>query len=188
MGGHRAGEVASETAIDALHSHLSAAHPQADIAEILDATNSQVFDAMLAPFGRPGMGTTIAGFWLCAGRAKAFNIGDSRIYLLREGRLKQVSVDHTPDLHSRPNRRSHLLTQSLGGTRFKIPLQPHIADLDLLAGDRILICTDGLSDMVADVRIEAILRENLEQPARALVDAAMGAGGEDNITVVVAEF
>ena len=186
MGGHSAGEVASETAIDALHELLAATVAQSDLFEIIEEANSRVFEVMQAPAGRPGMGTTIAGFWLNHEQLKIFNVGDSRVYLHRGGRLKRMTVDHTPATSA--GRRSHLLTQSLGGTAFRVPLQPHIEELKLSAGDKIILCTDGLTDMVPDPTIEEVLQSNPDHPARALAAAAMHGGGKDNITVVVAAF
>lgn len=185
MGGHCAGEVASETAIDALHELLVDAVACPDLFELIEEANSRVFEVMQAPAGRPGMGTTIAGFWISDGRLKIFNVGDSRVYLQRGGRLKQMSVDHTP---ATGGRRSHLLTQSLGGTAFRVPLKPHIEEIQFTAGDKIILCTDGLTDMVADSAIEEVLQSNPDHPARALAAAAMHGGGKDNITVVVAVF
>ena len=128
----------------------------------------------------------MAGFYRAAGRLAVFNVGDSRVYILRGHRLELLSVDDT--LPRRAPGRSNALTQSLGGTSQPVPLDPHVASIEPVAGDRLLICTDGLTDMLDEEAVCARLRAVTENPAAALADAAVDAGGRDNVTVVVAAF
>jgi protein phosphatase len=185
MGGHGAGDVASSVALDTLCSLFGTDGPS-DIHSVIAEANWAVFAAMDKPSGRRGMGTTLAGFCLAAGRLTIFNVGDSRVYILRGDRLELLSVDDT--LPRRASGRSNALTQSLGGTFLPVPLDPHVASVVPAVGDRLLICTDGLTDMLDEEAICARLRAVSHNPAAALADAAVDAGGRDNVTVIVAAF
>jgi serine/threonine protein phosphatase PrpC len=126
------------------------------------------------------MGTTVVGLLLSATRAVWFNVGDSRIYRHRGGRLEQLSVDDVP---SGP--RSGLITQTLGGSPGFLPMAPHIGEEDLVLPSRWLLCSDGLTDMLGDAEIERALAASDEDALRALFTAAMQAGGADNISIVL---
>ena len=128
----------------------------------------------------------MAGFRRAGGAVSVFNVGDSRVYLARDGGLSLLSVDDT--LPRRAAGRSHALTQSLGGTSVPLPLHPHVVSVEPVAGDVLLVCTDGLTDMLGDAEIVASLLAGTANPAAALADAAVEAGGRDNVTVVVTEF
>jgi protein phosphatase len=188
MGGHGAGEMASEVAVESLNVLMASAGGPSDLGWIIEDANRQVFDAMHAPGGRPAMGTTVAGIWIEDRRVNVFNVGDSRIYVVAEAGIRRVSVDHTPARGLPDGRRSHALTQSLGGTSLRLPLQPHIEALSLESGQTVVICTDGLTDMLTDQFIGAILRTRPTHPAVSLAEAAVRAGGRDNVTVIVASF
>jgi protein phosphatase len=132
------------------------------------------------------MGTTVVGAMLTGVDALVFNIGDSRAYSMRRNRLIQQSCDDTFDTSAkRPWPRSHALTQSLGGTLSRRPLQPHIKKLALTEEDQLLLCSDGLTDMLKEEEIVRLLVRNPENPAETLVAAALDAGGTDNVTTVV---
>lgn len=188
MGGHGAGDVASETAVDALEVLLDSSVEPVDLTRIIEAANGKVFEAMHGPLGRPAMGTTVAGMWIAGVDATIFNVGDSRVYLLTAAGLRMISVDHTPVRSISDGRRSHALTQSLGGTPVRAPLKPHLETIRPAPGEIVILCTDGLSDMIGDDRIASLLRAAPSHPAAALADAAVEAGGRDNVTVVVAFF
>jgi PPM family protein phosphatase len=127
-----------------------------------------------------GMGTTIAGLLLRGGEAVWFNIGDSRVYAVREGRLVQLSVDDVP-----PGPRTGIITQTLGGAPFFMPVDPHMGQTALSVPSRWLLCSDGLTDMLPDSEIEQILAQTDEHALRALFTRAMAAGGADNISIVL---
>lgn len=187
MGGHGAGDVASSIAVDEVDRLLST-RGAADLRAVVDEANQRIFAAMTGPSGKQGMGTTIAGICQRGPRLTVFNVGDSRIYLLRDGGLTRLSVDDTPAQKLSGGRRSHALTQSLGGTVMPLPLRPHIAGVEVRAGDVVVVCSDGLTDMLDDEKIALLLANALDHPAAALAQAAVEAGGRDNVTVVVTAF
>jgi serine/threonine protein phosphatase PrpC len=184
MGGHDAGEVASGVALSAIEAGLPDVRSPQDVAALLDAANLRVFEAMYGERGRPGMGTTIVGALLFDDRALIFNVGDSRAYRLFAGRMIQLSDDHSLGATA-SGRRSPLLTQSLGGTMSRRALSPRTVLVDLSDASEFLLCSDGLTDLIPDDEIAAIITRNREDPARALVNAANDAGGSDNITAVI---
>jgi serine/threonine protein phosphatase PrpC len=179
MGGHAGGEVASRYAIKRL-----AAEPvgegAADVVTRLALINAELYQTMKAVPALRGMGTTVAGLLLTATRAVWFNVGDSRIYRERNGRLAQLSIDDVP-----PGPRSGIITQTLGGASTIVPIAPHFGEEDLVLPSRWLICSDGLSDMLGDAEIECAMAASDEDALRALFTAAMAAGGADNISIVV---
>lgn len=184
MGGHMRGEVASSLVIDCIAQHIGEVAGERDINQLLFEANTRLFQAMAAPGGSPAMGSTVVGFVASARHGWIFNVGDSRAYVMVAGRLHRVSQDHTPG-RSVTGMRSHALTQSLGGTLTPRPLSPHVARLELASIEAILLCSDGLTDMVEDEEIEAVMLRMHDDPANALVNAALDAGGVDNVTVVV---
>lgn len=141
-----------------------------------------------------GMGTTLTALSLIAAEAFLVHVGDSRAYLLRQGRLEQLTTDHThaqelvdqgllrPE-EVRTHRLRHVLTNVLGGTP---GVESELLKFRLADGDRLLLCTDGLSDQVRDERIAELLGQaaNPDEACQALVEAALTEGGRDNITVV----
>jgi serine/threonine protein phosphatase PrpC len=179
MGGHAAGEVASRYAIKRLAAE-SIAGGEEDIAAALRAINAELYQTMAAAPSFRGMGTTVAGLLLTASRAIWFNLGDSRVYRHRDGRLEQLSVDHVP-----PGARSGVITQSLGGSFAFMPISPHIGAEDLAVPSRWLLCSDGLSDMLDLDEIEHAMAATDEEAVRALFLQAMDAGGDDNISIIV---
>lgn len=188
MGGHGAGEIASDIAVQSLAGLLSSARSPTQIAGAIQTANHAVHDAMSMPGGRPAMGTTVVGVRLGTDTCTFFNVGDSRAYVMRGRELRMLSVDHTPTAGRAIGARSHALTQSLGGTLSRRVLTPHIENVAILPGDTVLLCSDGLTDLIDDDGIAIILRKVSRHPAAALVDAALDAGGRDNVTVAVVAF
>jgi protein phosphatase len=186
MGGHEAGDVASRIAVDAVYRVIRQVTCAADIEEMLDGANRDLFAAMHSGVGRPGMGTTIVGARWAAHEVLIFNLGDSRAYWVGPEGLAQVSRDDTLDAHDfRGRARSHVLTQCLGGTSRPTPLQPQVKSLPWVSDASLLVCSDGLTDMLSDDEIAPILAQNADNPAKRLVAATLDAGGHDNVTVVV---
>ena len=180
MGGHAAGEVASRYAIKRL-----AAEPfsgsAAAVSGTLGTINAELYQSMAADRSLLGMGTTVVGLLVTARRVVWFNVGDSRLYRVRGGELVQLSVDDVP-----PGPRSGMITQTLGGAPAFMPISPHVGAADLSPPSRWLLCSDGLSDMLADAEIERAMASSDEDALRALFTQAMQAGGVDNISIIVA--
>jgi serine/threonine protein phosphatase PrpC len=195
MGGHRAGEVASATALESLRAAVAAGRPLRDA--IVDA-NDAVLEKSVSDQQLRGMGTTLtAGTLGTDGNLVIGHVGDSRAYLFRGGELTQITDDHslveemvrtgelTPEqAESHPQR--SIITRALG---IDPEVEVDVYPVQLGVGDRVLLCSDGLTTMVRSEDIAGIL-EREPDPGRAaqlLVDAANAAGGEDNITAVVVE-
>lgn len=201
MGGHAAGEVASAVAVETVRDRLVQSGVPGDAPSARDAFVDAVrqADARVAEVaeqqGLDGMGTTLVGLWLIDDAAVVVHVGDSRLYRLRDGQLEQITGDH--NLGSELKRRGifdthtamthpqrHMLTRSLGG---RTRVAPDQVVLPLRAGDRFLLCSDGLTDMVSTDLVRGFL--GTPSPpnvnAQTLVEAALAGGGRDNITVVV---
>jgi serine/threonine protein phosphatase PrpC len=199
MGGHNAGQIASELAAKQfLHAyyHLGGTAQEAARHAILQAHHYIAEMASKIP-SRYGMGTTLTALILKQDEGILAHVGDSRCYRLREGVFEQLSRDHTlvarlveqgiitPE-QARYHPQRNVIRQAVGVADPSEPLEPDIETFALQAGDLYLLCSDGLTDMVDDAEIEAILRD--EPPTRAawrLVDRALANGGRDNITVVL---
>ncbi len=176
MGGHAAGEVASELAIDYL-AELMPRRPDADKIEgALIALHARLLELALLEPELNGMGTTIVGAIRNENVVTGFNIGDSRLYRLRAGRLEQMSKDHAC---------GHMLTQCLGGNDHSSP-RPHILSWTHSEGDMLLLCSDGLTNLVSDDRIGSLLSGKNKDPANVLVTEALENGGTDNVSVIIA--
>jgi protein phosphatase len=199
MGGLPAGELASDVVIKAL-APLDDAPADADPLELLTAAvedgNGRVADMVDEDPIREGMGTTVTALLLSGDRLGLVHVGDSRCYLLHDGTLEQVTRDDTlvqslvdrgalTPAQARAHPQRSLVTQAVQGR----PMTISGGTLDARAGDRYLLCSDGLSDVVTD---EAIAQALVSYPvpqecAEQLVKLAIQAGGPDNITVIVAD-
>ena len=198
MGGHAAGEVASRLALDSLRtSPLGAEVGREAVRRALTEANRVVFVSASEEGSSRGMGTTCALLLLTDGEAHLGHVGDSRIYRLRAGSLSQLTRDHTvvgemverglitPAEAMADDSRGYL-TRALGGSaRVEVDVQT----VDVRPGDRYLLCSDGLSTMLPDERIEQILvaAQDPQTAADTLVNAANDAGGEDNVTALVVD-
>jgi PPM family protein phosphatase len=198
MGGHRGGDVASNLALETIE---SASSPEFTLQELVDEikkANHAVLERGESDRDLRGMGTTITAVMVDDSKAHVAHVGDSRAYLLRDGTLQQLTEDHTlvqrmvregrlsEDEASRHPQRS-VLTRALGVDE-EIPVDE--LTLDVHPGDRVLVCTDGLTSMVDRNRIQKILEREKDPQIAAdkLIDAANKAGGDDNITVIVLDF
>ncbi len=178
MGGHAAGEVASRLTLECLRTMSAMLEDEEGVRQAVAAVHDIMFSTMRENPSLSGMGTTVAGVVLGGDRALAFNVGDSRIYHMGSA-LDLVSEDHV--IHG------HILTQCIGGTSELAVPEPFLTHLTVQKGERLLLCTDGLPDMISDAEIERLLRRERANPAQALVDAALEAGGVDNVSVIVLE-
>lgn len=197
MGGHEAGEIASEITVNTL-AELAPSHLDAEgLTAAVEAANYNVMKAPRQGIGRDGMGTTLTAAMLEGERLLIAQVGDSRAYLLHKGHLQQITRDHSlmadlieagqitrEEARVHPNR--SVITRAIGSD---IHMRPDIYELNVDAGDRILLCSDGLSSMISNNAIESIMRRqsDAQHCADELVTAALENGGADNVTVVVAD-
>lgn len=198
MGGHAAGEVASQLVIAAL-AHLDDDEPGGDLLGKLNTAVAQGNAAIAAHVEADpeleGMGTTLTAILFAGNRLGLLHIGDSRGYLLRDGELTQITKDDTfvqtlvdegritaEEAHSHPQR--SLIMRALTGHE----VEPTLIMREAKAGDRYLLCSDGLSDPVSHETIhEALQIEDVAESADRLIELALRGGGPDNVTVVVAD-
>lgn len=196
MGGHAAGQIASEIACKSFlyaYLHHESAEPEEAARTAVSHANRFVRDAALAIPERRGMGCTLSALMLVQDRAITAQVGDSRVYRLRDGQLAQLTAEHTfveelvaSGLMDRETAsrdpRSLVLTRAIG---VEDTVQPELLIHDLLANDVFLLCTDGVTNLVTDERIGEILRLSPSDAAWTLVNEALQAGGHDNATAVV---
>lgn len=214
IGGHRAGEVAAELAVNYISMHVAESNARKPI-KILENSIHDASQAIAShSAGREeekGMGATCACVWIIENKLYTASVGDSRIYLLRGKYIQQLTIDHTwvqeayekgiitaDQIRDHPN--VHVIRRHLGGVRlpevdFRLRIDNEEMDEESLnnqgfhlqPGDTILICTDGLTDLVWDDEMREIVRNkrDLKTAAEALVNLANERGGHDNITVVL---
>jgi PPM family protein phosphatase len=217
IGGQIAGELASRLAVEAVAAYFDnldgfEGNVTDHLARAVSAANTAVYERGQANPELQGMGTTMVIVGVLDGRLYTAYVGDSRIYLLRDGRLRQLTVDHTwaqeaieAGLLTREQAKTHpnrnVIKQFLGGfpeveadRRLAMEMTQSRAEMltgqgmRLRAGDTVLLCSDGLSDMINDDAIHQSLYdhyEDLDTAANELVDKANQAGGKDNITLVI---
>jgi protein phosphatase len=205
MGGHSSGDLASALAINYVLNRLLAATEKNGSPDYIRVLTDSVADANTAIRGAGkqsaavhSMGATFVGAVLSPGGMTYVHVGDSRLYLLRDGVLIQLSRDHTlvqefvdaghltiETAQSHPYR--GLLTRGLG---VHDEVEPDTGICTLHPGDRLLLCTDGLTDMVDEHEIARLLGMpvRVDEMAKSLIDAANSAGGHDNVSVIVAWF
>ena len=189
MGGHAAGEVASRAVAEFLVRGCGRARDEAGVAALLRAANAALFDLMREQPRLSGMGTTVAGLSLTRTQVIAFNVGDSRVYRIEDGRLVQLSTDDTPGPKLADGRTAamttSLITQSLGGSHELVGIEPHVVSARFEDGARYLICSDGLTDLLDRTTMEELLDRDDAASAEALFEAAMARGGHDNISQIL---
>jgi protein phosphatase len=191
MGGHAHGAMASRAVLDYLVAAVDRLSDPASCAGVIEEANQHLFELMHEHQEALGMGSTIVGVVLRADRLITFNVGDSRCYLLSAGQLVQLSHDDVPEGENNQfsSRRSHALTQALGGTSLPVAIEPHITiDAPLASGEALLLCSDGLTDMIDNQTISKVLRSagTPLQSVRKLAAGAFDAGARDNISLIVA--
>lgn len=195
MGGHEAGEVASNIAVTTMEAHApKSTSPEALAAAVIKA-NEAVLRGAQDGTGKPGMGTTLTAAFVFEDEATIAQVGDSRAYLLHDGQLQRITRDHSlvadlieqgrlTEAEARFHPQRSVITRALGSDPH---MQPDLYTLHVEEGDRLLLCSDGLCSMISDEDIEEILLDN-PAPAHAcdaLVEEAIIAGGLDNVTVIV---
>ncbi|MBM2621395.1 serine/threonine-protein phosphatase [Actinoplanes sp. LDG1-06] len=200
MGGLPAGELASDILVQALSvvdAMDDTGEPLQDLIAALETANGRIEAAVADDDARDGMGTTVTAIMLAGDRVAALNVGDSRCYLVRDGELTQLTRDDTyvqalvdqgvlsaADARRHPQRA--LVTQAVQGG----PYRPAGRMIGVQAGDRFLLCSDGLSDYVEDSVIAETLLTNADRKTAAaeLVHRTLENGAPDNVTVIVADI
>ncbi len=204
MGGHSHGELASKIATDYVREQLDELARQDVLPEdlpgrlkdVTEKANVKVYLGSLEDDDNHGMGTTLTIAVIQPGILVLAHIGDCRAYLLHDGELIQLTVDHTlvqemvdagslDPAESIGHPRRNILTRALGVPEY---LQPDISTHEIVSGDKILLCSDGLHGFVSEDSIKKtmITENNPDHMADALIRLALDAGGEDNITVLSA--
>ncbi len=203
MGGHEGGEVASRLALEQLKAwkeRLAASEdPSGELREAFSDAHRAVFEKGRAEQNLAGMGTTLTAGWIDEDKITLAHVGDSRAYLLRGGKLRQLTQDQTvaqewvrrgrlseDEAATSPHR--HILLQAIGADTDDLNIE--MGSVRLRAGDRILLASDGLYGMVhdADVIRDLLVRHvDPDEACRVLVETANRAGGEDNISVVIVD-
>ncbi|MCB9522460.1 MAG: serine/threonine-protein phosphatase [Myxococcales bacterium] len=201
MGGHAAGEVASELCVKALSRLAQQPTRRTGQARALRGALEQAHADIVAEGRRDGskagMGTTAVALWLDGPRAVMAHVGDSRIYRLRHGMLERLTLDHsllgdavragwiTPEQANRQPPTS-VITRALGGAEAPVV---ELGATAVCPGDQFLLCSDGLTDLVPDMQIQRIMNraDSPAEAARQLSLAALDAGGLDNVTALVVQ-
>ena len=213
MGGHRAGEVASRLVVESIHGHIRdcRAGTAGVKIDIIDQTLSPAANQILTGIRLSnkvvhraaskvddyhGMGSTIAVLYVNNGTLVAANVGDSPIFLIHKGQLETLSVMHTikaeqaaadPDgADSIGSGYNHVLTRAMGA---EMEVEANICEVPFFAGDKLVISSDGLTDLVSPQEILASVTRHPPRPAcQELVDMANDRGGTDNVTVIVLQI
>jgi PPM family protein phosphatase len=216
MGGHAAGEIASKVAVDAINEFVCLTGGDEEITwpfgldenisydgnrlkTAIRYANRKVLEATKEKSEYEGMATTVAAVLVDGDAANLGHVGDSRVYLMRDGEITQLTSDHSwvneqiqsgvisPD-QARTHPLRNVVTRALGGKPdLQVDMQQHKAK----AGDLLILCSDGLTTMIPDEDIARVVREaagDVEKAAQALVASANAKGGEDNITVLLIRF
>jgi protein phosphatase len=203
MGGHAAGEVASEMAVQIVQRELTPVRSLDGedvvqlVASALKRANRAIHDRTLTEVDKQGMGTTVSVLLVSGARYLIGQVGDSRIYLLRDGQLTQLTKDHsyvqeqvdagflTPE-QARYHPYSNVITRCVGAGN---DVEADIYRGEVRAGDLFLVASDGLTGMVDDRRLAQLLgsRADPERKVQALISEANGRGGLDNITAIIVQ-
>ncbi len=215
MGGHSSGEIASKIAVEEISEFFKLTSHDEDatwpfkmdkarsydenrLTAAIKLANARIFERANSEAKYKGMGTTIATVYFAANLAYVAHVGDSRVYAFRDGVLQQLTEDHSllndylkakkltaEEVEAFPHK--NVIVRALG---MKDTVQIDTLRLDAMDGDLFLLCSDGLSGMVSDDEIEQMLlySEDLQATCTQLVDLANSAGGNDNVTCVLARY
>lgn len=197
MGGHAAGEVASSIAVETVGEQAPGTADDVLLGAAVESANMSVIEASEQGIGKPGMGCTATAVLIEGNRMAVAHVGDSRAYVLRQGTLVRITHDHSyveelvdsgqitaDEARTHPSR--SIITRALGSDP---DMYADHFSLEVNDGDRVILCSDGLSSMISDAEIEslAVSSATPQQAADNLVAAALTAGGSDNVTVVVVD-
>ena len=200
MGGHKAGDYASRVAVEVMAEYIKneeSGLPVLALRKGIEEANRIVLKASLIDIDKEGMGTTIVAAVLDEDKLIAANVGDSRLYIVNENSIKQVTIDHSyveemirrgriarEDARKHPDK--NMITRAVG----VFPeVEIDFFETKVAPGDTVLLCTDGLTNMVEDEEIKRIIlgQRDIVEKTESLVEAANRNGGTDNITVLLIE-
>lgn len=185
VGGGPSGDLASRTLVEILCASLDEARLDEDlIVKSIETANKKIF-AVAAESNRSGMASTVAIGWRQAGSVCCFNVGDSRIYLVRDGRIKQLTRDHTRQVQKAPNVVKQMVTNAVG---FRPDVKVEVTRHSVLPGDILALMSDGISDPLDEDAIAEVLcsdQYSLVSKARALVEESERRGGRDDKSVIL---
>lgn len=214
MGGHSGGEHASRLAVTTMQEVIESMNtdPEATVISgvnseeteygdrlkyAIEVASQKIFDQALYDPELKGMGTTITAMMVDSDRAYIANVGDSRVYLLRDGEIRQVTTDHslvTEQMQAglispgdaKKHRLKNIITRSVG---YQEEVEIDLTTIDLKPTDRIILCSDGLTNMLDDEKItqQVMGHKDLEKSCKELIRLANENGGEDNITAIICE-
>lgn len=203
MGGHNAGDYASKCTVETVVSEIRNSfekNPTIIVKNAIEAANSKIRELAAADENLLGMGTTLVVATVIGKYLQVANVGDSRLYLVDKKGIRQITRDHSLVEEmirlgglSREDARKHpdknIITRAIGA---KDEVEPEFFTEELEPGDIILMCSDGLSNMLEDKEIEKIIQDEetaeIKQKAEALINAANNNGGKDNIAVVLVKI
>lgn len=199
MGGHNAGDYASKTTVEIMVEHIGAAgekEPARIFREAIQKANELIFRKAGQESTMEGMGTTVVAASYIDGELQVANVGDSRLYLI-DDKIKQITRDHSlveemvrlgsigrEEARNHPDK--NIITRAVGVSK---TVEPDFFTVEMKRGDVILMCSDGLTNMLEDEEIFSLLTAagDMGEKARRLVDAANERGGRDNISVILIE-
>lgn len=212
MGGHVGGELASKIAVNAIVDGvrrleddpyaeldgglplLHAQGPRGMLRSVITSASHQIFSQTLRDPGLRGMGTTVVALWMRGSMAYMANVGDSRGYLVRNGAITQMTVDHSvvgeqlragilTEADAKLHRQRNVITRSVG---FQEMVEIDIEARAMRAGDLFVLCSDGLTNMMRDAELlEIVTAHPVDAACAALIDRANAGGGDDNISVIL---
>ena len=200
MGGHKAGDLASRYTVETFIASVKASHSDNPITIINDAiveANGRLLEKAEESEAYNGMGTTLVVCTIIGESMYVANVGDSRLYLY-DGKLSQITRDHSlveemvslgrlERSEARNHEKKNVITRAVGGSK---EIMADFFEAELTAGNRIIMCSDGLSNMVEDDEIEQVLADNasVEEKTKKLLDRANENGGRDNIAIIIVEL
>lgn len=201
MGGHKAGDVASREAIEKFVKYACTTH-MTDPANILDSgiisINKEIYDMANSNKDYSGMGTTFVAATMTGNHVYIANVGDSRLYLIHRD-IQQITRDHSlvEDMvrmgmlekeEARTHYKKNVITKAIGVADDKTST-PDIFEIEIESGDKLLLCSDGLTNMVEDYDIKKTIKnsESIEEAVRQLINQANENGGKDNISAILIE-
>ena len=190
LGGHSGGEVASILTVRELAAGAAGFTDQNSVSDVLHRVNKRLYDIMTASTQYSGMGATVVGLAMVDTDVFLFNVGDSRGYVRAGNFLRLLSRDDSVagamiESSERTGQVNHNITQSLGGMSSFQTIDPFLVKRSLTQGERYLLCSDGLTDMLDLDAIENCLADDPKKTVSNLVGSALAAGGADNISVMI---